>query len=126
MREPEEEKDAAVWKALDAFGEAPEPHPQTRARFWARVAREQASLEQDVTRPSRLLALLRVAMPISGLAAILVALLIGAAVLVERLRADREIAGNLELYQNYEVIQNMPQLASYDDPDDDVTDTEAD
>lgn len=118
MKEPEDNKSDPLWKALDSFPNV-EPHPQSRAQFWARVARDdaEASARGDI-RSTRWNWFLRIALPSAGLACVILAIVLGGNALIERHAQDQEIAANLELYENLDVIQNMPQLASYEEPSD--------
>lgn len=123
MNEPELDKNDPLWKALDAFPDV-EPHPQSRARFWARIARDEAAKAREGMSFRGFFSrhtgwLVRYALPTAGFACAVAALAIGGRALIRQHEADREIAANLELYQNLEVIQNMAQLASYDEPDED-------
>lgn len=108
MNEPEFDKHDPVWKALDAF-EGIEPHPQSRARFWASVARSEGTRSAGW--------LFRFALPGAALACVILTIVVGARI-HERNEEDLEIAADLELYENLEMIQNMPQLASYEEPTD--------
>ena len=117
MKEPSKEfpKDSdPLWKALDAFPKV-EPDPQSRARFWAQVAREDIS----ETRFIGVRWVVRYVLPAVGVACAIVALYMGGHALIQRYEADREIAKNIELYQNYEVIKSMAQMASYEAPEED-------
>ena len=107
---PEFDKNDPLWKALDAFGQV-EPHPQSRARIWARIANAGSSA------PSRMRWVMRAFLPAAGLACLILTAVVGWRI-HQRNEEDREIAANMELYENLDVIQNMPQLASYDEPSD--------
>lgn len=118
MNEPE---DKYLWKALDAF-KGVEPHPQSRARFWARVAREEAAGEPwSIYRW-----LARFVLPALGTACAVIALYAAGQSLVEKRTADREISANIEFYRNYEVIQNLAQTASYERPEQEGNGVETD
>ena len=112
MKEADDNRDDALWKALDALPEV-EPHPQSRAHFWARVARDESSV------PARRWSIMRLLLPATIFSCVMLAVVFGSQAVMRRHQADREIADNIELYQNFEVIQNMAQLASYDEPDED-------
>jgi len=114
MKESENNKSDPLWKVLDAFPQV-ESHPQSRAKFWARVARDEATAAITSTRWRWFL---RIALPSVGMACVILALVLGGNALIQRHAEDREIAANLELYENLDVIQNMPQLASYEEPSD--------
>jgi hypothetical protein len=115
MSKPEPDHDDALWKALDAAPEV-RPHPQTRARIWAMIARDEiAGTRHPVWR-----ALFRYALPIAGVATAILAFYLGGTILIEREKTDREIAENIELYRNYEVIRDINQLASHEVSDEDI------
>lgn len=122
MSEPEFDKNDPVWKALDEFSGA-EPHPQSRARFWSVIARDEAARgareESAGSKVSGVRWVVRYLLPATGFACAVIALAVGASALIRQHEADREIAENLELYQNLEVIQNIAQLASYEEQDED-------
>ena len=114
----DDRQDEPLWKALDAF-DGVEPSPQSRARFWNIIARDEAgviSRGEDVKERSfgGWRWMVRYVLPATGLACALAAILIGGNALIEQRRADREIAENMELYENYDVIRNMAQLAAYE------------
>jgi hypothetical protein len=122
MSEPEFDKDDPVWKALDAF-KGVEPHPQSRARFWAVIARGEAAEiargEAAGSKVSGIRWLVRFVLPAAGFACAVIALAVGGTALIRQHQADREIAENIELYEDLEVIQNIAQLASYEEQDED-------
>jgi hypothetical protein len=118
MSDPEFDKNDPVWKALDAF-KGIEPDPQSRARFWAKVAR--AETQASAAHTSGLRWFARVILPAAGFACAVIALAIGGRSLIRQHETDREIASNLELYEDLEVIRDIPQLASYEEPDDEET-----
>ena len=114
MNGPEPE-DRKLWEALDAF-EGVEPDPKFPMRFWARVALEerspQAAAPRTVIFSRRWWN--RLALPALGLSCLVLAVTAVQQRNEAAARRDEEIANNLELYQNYEVIKSIPHLAAYD------------
>ena len=108
-------QDENLWKALDAFPEV-EPPAQARAHFWARVAKEEHPTS------GHFLFWRRWAIPALAFSGTLLITVLGSLALHTRqvARADREIAANIEFYQNYEVLQTMPQLAAYEEKETEV------
>ena len=113
MKEPEFDKNDPLWKALDAF-EGVEPHPQTRARIWSKV---NAHVQDRTAAAGARHWFFRFGLPAAGFACVIVMVAISGWAVVRQNEVDREIATEMELYQNLEVIQNIGQLASYDEPD---------
>jgi len=121
MSDPEHDPNDPVWRALDAF-KGIEPHPQSRARFWSVIARDEtarAAREESSWKPTGIRWLVRYVLPAAGFACAVIALALGGTALIRQYQADREIAENIELYEDLEVIQNISQLASYEEPDED-------